>query len=141
MILEIHKRNLNQRINDSYRDTVKSGSYAASINDVIMQPRHTDSLTFVFKVHIDGKCYYLAEKFDLKVDKEQQFYSVFDLHEDFKGVSFRDILNHNGDLKIETFEEDGKLISRIVSFFLWESVPFDCDLDDIDDAEYDRQRG
>lgn len=141
MILETHKRNLNKRINDLYSDTVKGGRYSASIIEVIMQPQQTDSLIFVFKVKLDGKSCFLAEKFDLKVDEKQQFYSVFDLHQDFKGISFRDIMNHNGDLKIETVEEDGKLKSRIVSFFLWESVPFDSDLEDVDDDEYDRQRG
>lgn len=141
MILEKHKRSLNKRINDLDGDTVRSGRYDASIIEVIMQPRKTDILIFVFKVKIDNNDYYLSEKFDLNVDEEQQFYSIFDLHQDFKGISFQDVINHNGELVIETVEENGILKSKIVSFFLWESVPFDDDLVDCDDEEYDRQRG
>lgn len=141
MILEKHKRDLNKRMNELFSDIVKSGRYDASLFEVIMQPRHTDSLIFVFKTEIDGQVYYLAEKYDLKVKKKKQFYSVLCLHEDFKGVSFRDILDHSGELVIETVEENGMLKSKIASFFLWESVPFDSDLDEYDDDEYDSQRG
>lgn len=142
MILAKHKRDLNKRMmNDSFGDDVKRGRYDASLFEVIMQPRHTDNLIFVFKIKIDGQIYYLAEKYDLKVKKKKQFYSIFCLHEDLKGVSFRDILDHSGELVIKRVEEKGILKSKISSFFLWESVPFDSDLDEYDDEEYDRQRG
>lgn len=140
MIIAKHKRPLNRKMDGTYNDVVKAGDYNASIVEVIMQP-DTNIFIFVFEVDIDGETYYLAEDFDLDAIKEKQFFSVMDLCEDEKGISFRDILKHSGQLEIEVIEEKAISKSKIISFTLMESVPFDCDMDEYDDEEYDRQRG
>ncbi|MBC3898526.1 hypothetical protein GH811_02700 [Acetobacterium malicum] len=140
MIIEKHKRPLNRKMVGTYNDVVKAGDYNASIVEVIMQP-DTNKLIFVFKVDIDGEYYYLAEDFDLDAVEEDQLFSIVDLCGDEKGISFRDILEHGGRLVIEQIEEKAIMKSKIISFTLMESVSFDCDLNDLDDDEYDQQRG
>lgn len=144
MILEKHKRNLNKRMNDldSNWDSLKAGVYCAKPFEVIFQPRHSNSLIFVFKILIDDRWHYLAEKHDLNAEEEQQFYSIFDFVEDDKGISFRDILDFSGEMEIDEVEESGVLKSKIVSFFPLESVCFDDDLrNKYDDDEFDKWRG